>query len=79
MEEKILEIIRENAGTDTDWSVQTALIDDELIDSFDLVAIISDLSDEFDIEITVDEMIPENFNSIEAIENLIQRLQEEQE
>ncbi len=79
MEEKILEIIRENAGTDTDWSVQTALIDDELIDSFDLVAIISDLSDEFDIEITVDEMIPENFNSVEAIENLIQRLQEEQE
>ena len=79
MEEKILEIIRENAGTDTDWSIQTALIDDELIDSFDLVAIISDLSDEFDIEITVDEMIPENFNSVEAIENLIQRLQEEQE
>ena len=79
MEEKIFEIIRENAGTDTDWSVQTALIDDELIDSFDLVAIISDLSDEFDIEITVDEMIPENFNSVEAIENLIQRLQEEQE
>lgn len=79
MEEKILEIIKENAGTDTDWTSQTALIDDELIDSFDVVAIISDLADEFDVEITVDDMVPENFNSIEAMENLIRRLQEEQE
>ncbi len=79
MEEKILEIIKENAGSDTDWASQTTLIDDELIDSFDVVAIISDLSDEFDIEITVDDMIPENFNSIEAMESLIRRLQEEQE
>ena len=79
MKEKILEIIRENAGSDTDWALQTTLIDDELIDSFDVVAIISDLSDEYDIEITVDDMIPENFNSVEAIENLVRRLQEEQE
>ena len=79
MEEKILEIINENAGTDTDWADQTAMIDDELIDSFDVVAIISDLSDEFDVEITVDDMIPENFNSVDAIEQLIKRLQEEQE
>ena len=79
MDNKILEIINENAGTDTDWMSQSALIDDELIDSFDVVAIISDLSDEFDIEITVDDMIPENFNSIEAMESLIKRLQEEQE
>ena len=79
MEKRILEIINENAGTDTDWTAQTALIDDELIDSFDVVAIISDLADEFDVEITVDDMIPENFNSIEAMENLIRRLQEEQE
>lgn len=79
MEEKILEIIKENAGSDTDWASQTTLIDDELIDSFDVVAIISDLSDEFDIEITVDDMIPENFNSVEAMESLIRRLQEEQE
>ena len=79
MEEKILEIINENAGSDTDWMSQTKLIDDELIDSFDVVAIISDLADEYDIEITVDDMIPENFNSIEAIGSLIRRLQESQE
>ena len=79
MEEKILEIINENAGNDLDWAVQTKLIDDELIDSFDVVAIISDLADEFDVEITVDDMIPENFNSVGAIGDLIRRLQEEQE
>ena len=79
MEKEILRIVNENAGTDTDWMSQTALIDDELIDSFDVVAIISDLSDEFDVEITVDDMIPENFNSIGAMEALIKRLQEEQE
>ena len=79
MEEKILEIINENAGTDMDWAAQTKLIDEELIDSFDVVAIISDLADEFDVEITVDDMIPENFNSVEAMEKLVRRLQEEQE
>ncbi len=79
MRDKILEIINENAGTDRDWENQDRMIDDELIDSFDVVAIISDLADEFDVEITVDDMIPENFNSVDAMENLIQRLQEEQE
>lgn len=79
MKEIILNIINENAGTDIDWASQEKLIDEELIDSFDVVAIISDLADEFDVEITVDDMIPENFNSVEAMEKLVRRLREEQE
>ena len=52
------------------------LIDDELLDSFDVVAIVGELDETFDIEITMDDMIPENFNSVDAICALVQKLQE---
>lgn len=76
MEEKILAILRENAGEDIDWASQEAIVDDELIDSLDMVAIIGDLNDEFDVEITVDDMVPENFNSVSAIAAMIDHLSE---
>ena len=53
-------------------------MDDEILDSFEVVAIIGELSEAFGIEITVDEMVPENFNSAEAMETLVKRLLEEQ-
>lgn len=51
------------------------LIDNEELDSFDIVSIVSAINDEFDIEIGAGDIVPENFNSIEAIYNLIQKLQ----
>ena len=51
--------------------------DDKVLDSFDIVTIVSELCDEFDITITVDDMEPENFNSAEAILALVERLQDE--
>ncbi len=75
--EKVIEIM-EGVNADIDYANEKALIDDELLNSFDVVAIISDLSDEFDIDIEVDEMVPENFNSVEAVCKMVTRLIEEQ-
>lgn len=53
------------------------LIDNEELDSFDIVSIVAALNDEYDIEISAGDIIPENFNSVEAMYNLIQKLEEE--
>ncbi|MGN1382606.1 MAG: phosphopantetheine-binding protein [Eubacterium sp.] len=78
MREKILTIIVNNAGDQIDWDTEDKIADKELIDSLDMVAIIGDLSEEFDIEISVDDMTAENFNSVDAIEAMVKRLSEEQ-
>lgn len=59
-----------------DWENEKALIDDHLLDSFGVITLVSELEEEFSIEIEAAEMIPANFNSAEAIYNMVQRLQE---
>lgn len=77
MKEKILDIL--NAMDDSiDYESETALIDDKVIDSLTLTALISELENEFDIEIDMDELVPENFNTVDAMAELVGRLQEEQ-
>ena len=48
-----------------------------ILDSFDILQIISALNDEFDISIPASEIIPENFNSAESLWDMVQRLQED--
>ena len=55
-----------------DFEAETALVDDESLESLDIVTIVSEIKDVFDVEITVDDLVPENFNSVEAILALIQ-------
>ena len=74
--EQVLQILSA-VRPDVDFETETALIDDGVLDSFDIVAIVGDLNDAFDIEITVEELEPENFNSAEAIYALVQKLLEE--
>lgn len=73
---EILEIAKE-IRPDLDWENEKTLMDDELLDSFDVVGIAGELMEKYDIEITVDDVEPENFNSVECIYNLVQRKLEE--
>ena len=74
--EKLLEILK-NVRPDVDFENETALIDDGILDSFDVVSIISELDNEFDVQVRINELDPENFNSAEAIWALIQKLMDE--
>ena len=62
---------------DVDFETETALIDDGILDSFDVVSIISALDDEFDVQVRISELDPDNFNSVQAIWALIQSLKSE--
>ena len=49
-----------------------------ILDSFDIVTLISEISEAFDVTITAENIIPENFNSAQALYELIQRLEDEE-
>jgi acyl carrier protein len=74
--EELLRIMSE-VRPDIDFETETKLIDNEMLDSLDIVAIVTDVNDEFDVEINVNDLLPENFNSAEALYDLIQKLQYE--
>lgn len=60
---------------DVDFENETALIDDGVIESLDIVAIVTEIMAQFDIEINVDDLLPENFNSLDDILALIRAKQ----
>ncbi len=74
--EKLMEILRE-MHPDVDFEAEKHLIDDEILDSLDIVNLIAEISDEFDVVIAAKDMVPENFNSAEALYALIQKLAED--
>ena len=61
---------------DADYETCTTLIDDEVLDSFAILSIVGELEEAFDIEITPVDIVPENFNSAQALWAMVQRLQE---
>ena len=71
--EKLLDLLK-GVRADVDFENETELIDDGILDSFDVVAIISEIEDRFGVQIRINELDPENFNSAESIWNLIQKL-----
>lgn len=73
--EKLLQLLAE-IRPDVDFENETALIDDGILDSFDVVSIISEIDDAFNVQIRITELDPENFNSAEAIWDLVQTLKE---
>ena len=74
MMEELLAILTE-AVPGVDFELETALVDDEILESLDIVTIVSEIKDAFDVEISVDDLIPQNFNSVEAMLALIEARQ----
>ena len=70
--EGILKLL-EGIQPDIDFENETALIDDSLLESFDVIQIVTSLMDEFDISIDADDIEPENLNSLDAICAMVER------
>lgn len=74
MKEQVLEVLK-SVRPDINFEFAEKLIDDGVLDSFDIISIVSDLNEKFDIDITADELEPENFNTLDAIVSLVESLQ----
>ena len=72
--DKLLEIL-EGVKPDVDFRECKTLIDDGILDSFSILSIVGEVNDEFDVEISAPDIVPENFNSAEALWALIESLQ----
>ncbi|MCI8782501.1 MAG: acyl carrier protein [Dorea sp.] len=62
---------------EVDFEACNTLVDDSIIDSFDIVSIVSEINDAYDVVIPAEEIIPDNFNSARALYELILRLEDE--
>ena len=74
--EELLNILTENCPG-IDFEGQKHLIDDGILDSLNIVMLVGELNEAFDISIGAEDLMPENFNSVEAIYALVQRLADE--
>lgn len=74
--EELLEILNE-IESGVDYENCKTLIDDHYLDSLAIISLVAEIESEFDVQIPTVEIIPENFNSAEAIWDLIVKLQEE--
>ena len=63
---------------DVDYETATDLVDGKILDSFDIISLVSEIADRFDVVISAEHMIPENFNSAQALWNLIQKLEDDE-
>lgn len=72
MRETLLDLLEENCPG-VDFEHETALVDDEILESLDIVSIVAEIMNTFDVEIGVDDLLPENFNSVDAMLDLIER------
>ena len=71
--DEILEILQE-MHEDVDFEKEKTLVTDKILDSFDLVSLVSELTDAFDIE--AKDFVEENFNSLDSLTDMVIRLQE---
>ena len=74
--EELLEILGE-LHPEVDFETCTTLIDDKILDSFDIVTIVAEIDSEYDVAIPAEELLPENFNSAKALYALICQLEED--
>jgi acyl carrier protein len=74
--EQLLEILAE-LHPEVDFNTEEHLIDNKILDSFDIVTIVAEIDSEFDVSIPAEELVPENFNSAQALYALVERLMED--
>lgn len=73
MKEQLLEILKD-IHPEVDFESEKALVTDGILDSFSIVTLVGRINEEFDITIGVDELEPENFDSVDAMLALIKEL-----
>ena len=76
MREELLALL-EDVRPDVDFENEKLLIDGGVLDSFDIISIVQEMNEAFDIDIDVEMLEPYNFNTIEAMLELIEKLQNE--
>ncbi len=76
MMEELLELLSE-LKPEIDFKTEKSLIDDGLLESFDVITLIAEMDDRFEIEVPAEEIIPENFNTAEGIWMLLERIRRE--
>lgn len=74
--EKLMNILKE-LRPEVDFEKEKKLIDQAILDSFDMVSLIGEINEAFEVEITFDDIEPENFNSAEGMWEMIQKLKQE--
>jgi len=72
----LLDILQE-LHPEVDYMTHTTLIDDKVIDSFDIITLVAEIDDRMGIAIPAEELIPENFNSYTALKALVEKLEDE--
>ena len=75
--EAIIDLLKD-VEEDVDYENCPALVDERFLDSFDILAIINAIDDEFDIAVPAKEVVPANFNSAQGIYEMVLRLAEEE-
>ena len=73
---ELLEILQ-GIKPGVDFENEQGLVEKGILDSMAMIRLVSEIGDEFDVEINVTDLVPENFNSAEAIMSLIERLEDE--
>lgn len=76
--EQLMEILN-SLHADIDFETCTSLIDDKILDSFDIVTIITEINNEFDVAVPAEEIVPSNFNSAHALQAMINRLLDDEQ
>lgn len=74
--EELLEMLKD-LHPEVDFENCDTLIDDGILDSFDIVTLIAEISSEFDVKVGAEWIVPENFNSAAALWDMIQKLEDE--
>ncbi len=73
--EKVLQILQ-GIRDDIDFEHEERLLEDGILDDYDIYTIVSEFDDAFGIEIDLDDIEPDNFNTVEGMAALVERLQQ---